>query len=268
MGRLAVEGTREIYYEHYRGRGAVPVVLVHGWGMSCRVWDYVIPDLQDAGHDVVVFDDRACGLSDRDFEDVSVDALGSDVVALVDHLGFDRVVLNGWSHGGGVVTDAGVKLGDRLAGLVLTGGATPRFVQADDWPYGNTTEGLEELLAALRDDRISFFDGLSQGVCHVAVGKPVIDWMWKVFTETGPQADESLRDLGRIDQRGILDQLQAPTLILAGRHDTFVSIDHAREQTKLFPKAEIVEFETGHAPFIEARDEYRSALTEFLGRLG
>ncbi len=268
MATLAVEDTRSIYYEHYRGAGAVPVVLIHGWGMSARVWDYVIPDLLEAGHDVVVFDDRGCGRSDKDFEDVSVDAIGSDVVALVDHLGFSAVVVNGWSHGGGVATDAGIKLGDRLAGLVLTGGATPRFTQSPDWPHGNTTEGLEELLTALRDDRITFFEGLVQSVCHVDVGKPVLDWMWRIFTETAPSADESLRDLGRIDQRSDLAKLEAPTLILAGRHDGFVSIEQAREQANLFPKTEIVEFDTGHAPFIEARPAYRSALLAFLGRIG
>src|SRR3546814_19705195 len=100
MARLAVEGTREIHYDHHKGGDGTPVVLVHGWGMNGRVWDYVLPYLLQAGHDVVVADQRACGRSDRDFTDVGIEALGSDVVALVEHLGLAKVVLNGWSLGG------------------------------------------------------------------------------------------------------------------------------------------------------------------------
>ena len=45
------------------GRIRPPVVLVHGWGMSCRVWDTVLPVLLDAGHEVVSLDHRGCGAS-------------------------------------------------------------------------------------------------------------------------------------------------------------------------------------------------------------
>ena len=44
MARLAVEGERSLYYEHYAGTGRA-VVLVHGWGMSIRCWDGVLAAL-------------------------------------------------------------------------------------------------------------------------------------------------------------------------------------------------------------------------------
>src|SRR3546814_18526829 len=97
-----------------------------GWGMNGRVWDYVLPYLLQAGHDVVVADQRACGRSDRDFTDVGIEALGSDVVALVEHLGLAKVVLNGWSLGGAVVTSAEATPGTRCARLLHPRGPAPR----------------------------------------------------------------------------------------------------------------------------------------------
>ena len=71
MALLEVEPGQNIYYEHYRGSGT-PVVLVHGWGMTVRCWDLTLPALLDAGNEVVAFDERCCGHSDKDFSDASI----------------------------------------------------------------------------------------------------------------------------------------------------------------------------------------------------
>ncbi|MET9199360.1 alpha/beta hydrolase [Gordonia sp. NPDC003585] len=120
MSYLAVENDRRIYFEHHTGTGRA-VVLLHGWGANTRCWDTVAPALRAAGHEVVLIDLRACGKSDKDFDDVSIDSDAADVVAVVDHLSLQAPVINGWSFGGAVATAAVAKLGDRAGGLVLTG---------------------------------------------------------------------------------------------------------------------------------------------------
>lgn len=267
MAYLTVDGQR-IYYERYRGR-ARPVVLVHGWGMSSRIWDTVTPALLDAGHEVVTLDHRACGLSDKDFDDTSIDAIGSDVVRLVDHLGLDGAVLNGWSLGGAVVVAAAAQLGRRAGGLVLTGGATPRYLQGDGWPYGGTQDVFEQTLAALRDTRPTFLHALAEGVCHQPLGDPVVEWMWQIFMQAGPRADAALRNLGEIDQRKTLGELDLPALVVHGVHDAIVPYDIGREASKLLPNSRLVDFESsGHAPFLEEGSKYRSELLNFVKGLG
>lgn len=267
MATLNVDGDKSIYYEHYEGSGR-PVVLVHGWGMSCRVWDTALPALLAAGHEVVSLDHRACGSSDKDVGDTTVAAIAGDVVALVDHLGLDRPVLNGWSLGGAVVAEAAGKLGDRLGGLVLTCGATPRYIQDVDYPHGGTVADLDATIAALRADRATFLAGLSAGVCHTDVGQSVVDWMWQIFMQAGPRADTALRDLGNIDHRALLPTIAAPALVVAGTHDAIVPIGISRVAADLLPAATFAEFESsGHAPFIEEGDRYRAELVGFLGAL-
>ncbi len=131
MGYLAREDGKQVYFEDY-GTGDQAVVLVHGWGMNLRVWDYSLPALVAAGHRVVLIDHRGCGESSKDFADMGIDAIAGDVVALVEHLGLNKVVLNGWSLGGAVVVAAASRLAARCAGLVLTCGATQCVSMASD----------------------------------------------------------------------------------------------------------------------------------------
>lgn len=268
MAYLAVEGDRRIYYEHYRGSGR-PVVLVHGWGMSARVWDTTLPALLAAGHQVVSLDHRACGSSDKDFEDVSIDSIGSDVARLVTELGLNGVVLNGWSLGGAVVVDAGAKLGGNLAGIVLTGGATPKYLQGEGWQHGGTRDVFDQTIAALRDNRPEFLHALAEGVCHAEVGKATIEWMWQIFMQTGSRADAALADLGEIDQRKTLADLSVPVLVAHGTNDAIVPFDIGAEAAKLAPGGRLVQFDqSGHAPFLEEGPKYRSELLEFIASLG
>ena len=119
MAYLAVEGDKRIYYEDH-GEGDTALVLIHGWGMNSRVWDGVLMPLLDAGQRVIVTDHRGCGRSDHDFADLGIAAIASDVARLVQERGVARAVLNGWSLGGAVATQAAHDLGDRCVGLILT----------------------------------------------------------------------------------------------------------------------------------------------------
>jgi non-heme chloroperoxidase len=272
MATLKVDADKAIYYEHYAGSGddqsRRPVVLIHGWGMSCRVWDTVLPALFGAGHAVVTLDHRGCGMSDKDFADTSIAAIAADVVGLVDHLGLERPVVNGWSLGGAVAAEAAGKLGDRLGGLVLTCGATPRYVQDVDYPHGGTPADVEATVVALRADRPTFLANLSSAVCHADVGQAVVDWMWQIFMQTSPSADAALGSLAGLDHRALLPTITAPALVIGGTHDAIVPIGIARAAADLLPGATFAEFHgSGHAPFVEENTRYCDELVRFAGSI-
>ncbi|MCP2253776.1 pimeloyl-[acyl-carrier protein] methyl ester esterase [Prauserella aidingensis] len=266
MAYLEVEGSRRIYFEHHEGDGT-PVVLVHGWGATGRCWDTVAPALRAAGHEVVIVDLRACGRSDNDFSDVSIAALGADVALLCQRLSLRRPVLNGWSLGGAVVVDAASRLGENLGGLVLTGGATPRYTSTSDWPHGGTVADVQGVLDGLAADRATTLKGVAGAVCAKPVGDEVVVWLWGMFLEMGPCGDDSLRDLAEIDQRKTLGAVTAPALFLHGTDDGFTAHSGAEAAVELCSDARLVSFPgCGHAPFLEDRDAYLAELTGFLNR--
>lgn len=268
MPYLAVDGERKLYYEHYRGAGR-PIVLIHGWGMGARVWDTTLAALLLNRNEVVVFDQRACGLSDKDFADMTVEAHGSDVVKLVEALGLKRPVLNGWSFGGAVAIDAATKLGANVGAVVSTGGATPRYASAPDWPYGGTLEDLAGTISALATARVETMMAIAQAVCKVDVGANTVNWLWNMFLQTSPQVDTAMHSLGRLDQRAQMAALTVPVLLMAGVHDVFVPFPAIKASLDLLQNGRLVEFpECGHAPFLEAGDRYRSELIGFVDGLG
>ena len=263
MAYLTRETQRNIYYEDY-GSGDNALLLVHGWGMSTRTWDPVIPALIEAGFRIVALDHRGCGQSDKDFADLSIGAIAGDVVALVEALSLKKVVLNGWSLGGAVVVEAADQLGQRCAGIVLTGGATPVYTQKPDFPHGGTEADMAGTLTALSTDRVNFFQGLSQVVCATDVGANIENWFWQIFLQSSPLAGQTLGELAGLDQRQKLTALDMPILSLFGSEDGFVAPAICRWVADNHAQARAVEFDgIGHAPFIETREPYLEELIEF-----
>ncbi|PXY29175.1 alpha/beta hydrolase [Prauserella coralliicola] len=266
MAHLEVEGNRRIYFEHHHGSGR-PVVLVHGWGANARCWDTVAPALRANGNEVVLLDLRTCGRSDNDFEDVSISALGADVALLCERLGLRRPVVNGWSLGGAVAVDAVSRLGGNAGGLVLSGGATPRYTSAPDWPHGGSLDDVRGVLDGLAADRATTLKGVADAVCAAPVSAEVVNWLWGMFLEMGPRGDHSLWDLAGMDQREKLAGVDVPVLSLHGTDDAFVPFSGGEAAMDLCRDAKLVAFPgCGHAPFLEDRDTYLAELTGFLGR--
>jgi non-heme chloroperoxidase len=263
MSHLEVEAGKSIYYEHYAGDGT-PVVLVHGWGMGARIWDLTLPVLLEAGHEVVVYDHRCCGRSDKDFAGATTRSNAEDLVKLIDATGVSKPVVVGWSFGAAIVAEAAGMLGDRIAAIALVGPPTPRYTQAEGYPHGGTAEIMEQTLAALRDTRPEFLHGLTEGVCHTNPGANAIEWMWQMFMETSPRADDGLRDLGEIDHREVLPTIEVPALVCRGAHDAVVDPAIAGVCADLLPNSRLVEFaDSGHAPFIEERERFNGELLAF-----
>jgi pimeloyl-ACP methyl ester carboxylesterase len=109
------------------GVGGVPVVCVHGWPETKRVFWKVIGPLAAAGFEVIVPDLRGFGDSDLGpdgFHDVASHA--HDLYALVhDHLGHERVVLVGGDLGGPVIQDLALRHPDWVDRMVLFNSPLP-----------------------------------------------------------------------------------------------------------------------------------------------
>jgi non-heme chloroperoxidase len=263
MAYLTREDNKNVYYEDY-GTGDAAIVLVHGWGMGVRTWDYSLPALIAAGFRVVALDHRGCGKSDKDFGDVGINAIAGDVVALVETLGLSRVVLNGWSLGGAVVVAAAAQLEDTCTGLVLTCGATPVYLQKPDYPHGGTDADLAGTLDAMGADRVNFLWALSQGICATEVTPEVERWMWEIFMESSPNAAGSLAELGPMDQRDILASLTMPILSYVAGKDAVVDPDVCRSVAQYNDNVTTIDLpESGHAPFIDETARYNQELITF-----
>jgi pimeloyl-[acyl-carrier protein] methyl ester esterase len=173
-------------------------------------------------------------------------------------------IINGWSLGGAVAVETAHRLGRGAAGLILTCAASPRYVQADDFPYGGVREDVLGMQDAILADRAGFFKGLSAGVCAKDVGQPAIDWMWSIFMDAGPQAIKAMLALADLDQRAILAGLDIPVLSIIGTQDGVVPPQIGEQAAACAQRGSVVRFEgCGHAPFLEDGPTYIKTLLDF-----
>lgn len=99
---------RGIHFTHARAEGAgVPVLLLHGWPGAPLEFRDVIPQLVDAGHDVVVPSLPGFGFSARPDPPLSGSEVAERMVELMGALGYER-----WAVQGG---DWGAFLAGRMA---------------------------------------------------------------------------------------------------------------------------------------------------------
>jgi pimeloyl-ACP methyl ester carboxylesterase len=107
--------------------GGVPLLCVHGWPESKRIFWRVIEPLAAAGFDVIVPDLRGFGDSDvgpDGFHDVP--SHSHDLYALVhDELGLDHVVLLGGDLGGPVIQDLALRHPEWVERMVLFNSPLP-----------------------------------------------------------------------------------------------------------------------------------------------
>jgi pimeloyl-ACP methyl ester carboxylesterase len=82
-----------------------PVLLVHGWPDTKRLWSKQVPVLVDAGFQVITYDQRGYGASDKpaEVEAYSIPFLAIDTTAILDHLGIEKAHFVGHDWGSAVV---------------------------------------------------------------------------------------------------------------------------------------------------------------------
>jgi pimeloyl-ACP methyl ester carboxylesterase len=83
------------------GSGHDPVLLLHGWPQHWYEWRDLMPALADR-HRVLAMDLRGFGWSDAPRDGYEKENLASDVLAVLDELGLERVKLVGHDWGGWV----------------------------------------------------------------------------------------------------------------------------------------------------------------------
>jgi pimeloyl-ACP methyl ester carboxylesterase len=115
LHRAQIRGVEIAYVRE--GVGGFPLVLLHGWPETKRIWWRNIGPLADAGFEVIVPDMRGfgdSGLAPDGFYDIAAES--RDLEALVrGELGHERVVTCGGDLGGVVLQDLAL----RFPGLVV-----------------------------------------------------------------------------------------------------------------------------------------------------
>ncbi len=142
---VRVNGVELEVFEAGRQHAGNPIVLCHGWPEHAFSWRHQMTALAEAGHHVIVPNQRGYGRSSRPsaVTDYDIEHLAGDVVALLDHYGYDDATFVGHDWGAMVVWGTALLHPDRVARVVAL--ALP-YQERGEQPW------IEWMEAAFGDD--------------------------------------------------------------------------------------------------------------------
>jgi pimeloyl-ACP methyl ester carboxylesterase len=208
-GNYAEVNGIKIYYEVH-GEGQ-PLILLHGGLGVIEMFGEVLPLLAE-GRRVVAVDLQAHGRTADIDRPLGYESMADDVAALIEHLGFDRADVMGYSLGGGVALQTAIRHPEAVRKLVVV--STP--FKHDGW--------YPEILAGM-------------GQMGPEAAEPMkATPMYALYSGVAPRPDEwpvLLTKLGALlrqdyDWSGDVEAIETPTLIVVGDADS-VRTSHAVE---------------------------------------
>lgn len=241
----------------YRTIGVgTPVVLCTRFRGNLDTWDPAFLDgLADRGFQVITFDYSGLGLSTgpRSYD---LTALAGDVLDLVDALGFERVVLGGWSLGGLATQVFLARHPDRVSHAVLIGTGPPGPTVRDPEPLFFATAAHAE--NPFEDELILFFEPASAD--SRAAARRSADRIAARTTDRSvpvpadwAAAHLASRPAGPIFPAdavlAALKTTRVPILHIGGDHDISFPVENWYALNRQLPTLQLVTFpQTGHGP--------------------
>ena len=229
--RVSQENSSEIdlYYEDY-GEGK-PVVLIHGWPLSCDSWEKQVSALVGAGYRVIAYDRRGFGRSSRPYQGYDYGTLAQDLEVLMGKLDLRHVALVGFSMGGGEVARYLGRYGsERVEKAVFISCVTPCLLKAADNPEGldgSVFKGIEKAVLADRPAFISTFlgDFFNADVLRGSlVSEQAIQSAWNVAAGASAKATLDCVASWGTDFRKELAKIDIPVLVIHGDADRILPI--------------------------------------------
>jgi pimeloyl-ACP methyl ester carboxylesterase len=259
------------------------VIFIHGSVLRMEVWHYQMEALQ--GHRLVFSDLRGHGKSTKGEASYSISTLAGDLLATIDELGLEEVVVVGHSVGGQIAMqmchDNPALMGSRIKGLVLVNtsygpftetllasGVIARVERITRKPFdalGRRHETLERLRKLVRPS-----DAVFWAVALAAFGEGAsprhIDFTYDMLANTPVDVIfdlvKSYRDFDLTDE---LHELTIPALVIGGTHDRLTLPKAAQHLAANLPKADLEIFEgCGHMSMLERHEDFNKLLQAFL----
>jgi len=219
---------------------------------------------------VVTFDNRGVGGSDKPSGPYSMRTMADDAIGLMDYLGIDKAHILGVSMGGYIAQELAINYPERMRKLVLA-----CTYAREDETGGHSSEYFKSL-------------GLEEGCSHdewrsVAVSKvvatdlllalnnrlyrmiiaPMSRVIARLVASDGIRAQfEGIVDHDTLDR---LHMIEAPTLVIMGTQDRLIRPSSSEEIANRIPNAKLVKVDSGsHAFFLGMRGRFNREVLDFL----
>ena len=228
---IQTNGT-SIYYEIH-GTGE-PLLIIAGLSIGLAELESIISELSQ-GYQVIAFDNRGAGRSDKPDVPYSVEMMADDTAGLLHELGVRQAHVMGISLGGRIAIDLVIRRPELVKSLILvsTGPRVPR------------TRGRRLLFLLLEIPR-------RIGASRRKYPQPYYAYLRQRKASEGFDATDKLHEI------------RVVTLILQGKSDRLAPYKWAEEMHAAIEGSEMITFKGGHMFLFWRQKEFLDAVEAFL----
>lgn len=282
-GAVKVNGI-DIYYEIH-GSGE-PLLMIEGLGYSAWMWYKQIPAFSER-YQVIVFDNRGAGNTDKPDTEYSIEIMADDASGLLRTLGIGRAHVLGVSLGGFIAQELALRHPDLVKSLVLvsTNSGEENPLRRNSRPWNGFLKlwgflpGMYEMsgkagvpsgieYGLTKEERIRY--GLSlaftpeyfkehpdeiERIVRWRLDNPQPGYAWTRQMMAGIKFDSTAR----------AGDINAPSIVINGTEDRIVTPESAFVLAERIPDSRFVPIEgSGHLLFIERSEEFNEIVLGFL----
>lgn len=221
-----------LYYE-VKGQGE-PLVIIGGLSIDIREYPLIIRELAK-GFQVIAFDNRGAGRTDKPDTPYSIEMMADDTEGLLTALGISHAHVIGISMGGRIAIDFALKYPEQVKSLILvsTGARVPSS--------RGRTRRMKMLLW------LSRFRAPGRG-----------------YPQPYYAALRQLQASRAYDATARLQEIRTPTLILQGQSDRSAPLPVAVDMHNRIQGSQIQVFNGGHVFFFLRQKPFLEAVRHFL----
>lgn len=211
------------------GSGTETIVFAHGFGTNQSVWDKITPLLAE-DYKVVLFDWPFSGAVDPTLYDPlkysSMEAFADLLITLMDQMDLKATTFVGHSMSGMIGCIASIARPDLFKTLILLG-ASPRYLNIDDYEGGFTSSDVDELLQNMESNYDSWVTAFST----LAVDpndEPSVNKFRECLRGMRADVAASLaKTVFYSDHRDMLEKIETPCTIIQTTSDIIVPFSAA-----------------------------------------
>lgn len=261
----------------YGRTGSGPAVVKTGHWMTHLEFDLETPIMGQlyrelsADHTLIRYDTRGNGLSDRDVENVNLEAFVGDLETVVDAARLERFALFGISQGSAVSIAYAVRHPERVTHLILSGGYAMGAAHRARSPAEQ-----EQRAATLTLVRHGWgqpnpaFRQLFTARFIPDATKEQMDWL-NELQRIAMSAEDAVRNMvatGEMDVTALLPQVTVPTLVMHARGDAIVPFEQGRRLAAGIPGAKFVPLASGNHVILDGEPAFPRFVQEIKSFLG
>jgi pimeloyl-ACP methyl ester carboxylesterase/DNA-binding winged helix-turn-helix (wHTH) protein len=239
--------------------------LEHDW--RSPIWRPLLNELGKS-HTVIRYDQRGNGLSERDVDDLSLDAFVADLETVVDAAGLDRFAIYATSQGVPVTIEYAARHPERLSGIILHGG----FYKGRLLRSEADREQAEAYLSLMRHGWGAEGSQFLQAFASIYVPDGTPEQLGSLvelqkITATAEMATRLRRAFDSFDVSDRLPRIETPTLVIHSRNDGVHPVQQSLDMAASLPNAELVVLESRNHGLLQhdtVWSEFFDALRRFL----